>query len=93
MQQAEAVFNNDEKDLSKKLDETAAIMQEVLLLIQPRENASHLPGDLKSANAIVSGVLDLLEDTLTKGSNVTDIPHQVQHRMISVHTFVALICS
>ena len=71
------MFDNGKKNLSEKLDETATIMQEVLLLIQPRENASHLPGDLKSTNTIVSGVLALLEDTLTQGSNVTNIPHQV----------------
>ena len=70
------MFDNGKKDLSEKLNETATIMQEVLLLIQPRENASHLPGDLKSTNTIVSGVLTLLEDTLTQGSNTT-VPHQV----------------
>lgn len=75
--QAETVFNDDSKDLSARLNETAVIMANLLQLIQPREGLSHLPGDLNTTNAITSGVLALLEMTLDPDSNVTTIPTQV----------------
>lgn len=71
------MFDSDDRDLAERLNKTAAIMQDVLQLIQPRDGLSHLPGDLNSTNAIVSGVLRLLEDTLTPGSNITSVPPQV----------------
>ena len=52
-------------------------MRDLLQLIQPREGLSHLPGDLNTTNAITSGVLALLEDSLHPGNNVTAIPNQV----------------
>lgn len=71
------MFDNDEKNLASRLNETAQIMQEVLQLIQPKESSSHLPGDLNTTNVIISGVLALLEDRLSPESNVTNAPHQV----------------
>jgi hypothetical protein len=77
LNEAEEVFSNDDKDLIVRLNATAAIMQEVLQLIQPREGGSHLPGDLNTTNTITSGVLTLLESTLLPGSNITaNIPQQ-----------------
>jgi hypothetical protein len=73
---AEEVFSDDQRDLAERLNETAAIMQSLLQLIQPREGLSHLPGDLNSTNTITSGVLALLEGTLVPGSNVTSVPQQ-----------------
>ena len=71
------MFNDDSKDLSARLNETAVIMANLLQLIQPREGLSHLPGDLNTTNAITSGVLALLEMTLDPDSNVTTFPTQV----------------
>ena len=76
------MFNDDDKDLTVQLNETASIMQEVLQLIQPREGASHLPGDLNTTNTIMSGVLTLLENTLVPGSNITSIPQQVLYILL-----------
>ena len=75
------MFADDGRDLNERLNETAGIMQELLQLIQPREGFSHLPGDLNSTNAITSGVLSLLEDTLLPGNThhrVTSVPQQVE---------------
>ena len=74
------MFNDGSRDLNKRLNETAGIMSDLLQLIQPRDGLSHLPGDLNSTNAIASGVIALLEDSLQPGSNVTSVPNQVDYR-------------
>ena len=73
------MFDSNDRDLAERLNKTAAIMQDVLQLIQPRDGLSHLPGDLNSTNAIVSGVLQLLEDSLTPHNNITSVPRQVYY--------------
>ena len=71
------MFSNEDEDLDTRLQMTAAIMQELLTLIEPRGGLSHLPGDLKSTNAITSGVVEFLEKSLTPDQHVANIPNQV----------------
>lgn len=71
------MFNDGGRDLNDRLNETAGIMRDLLQLIQPRKGLSHLPGDLNTTNAITSGVLALLEDSLQTENSVTAIPNQV----------------
>lgn len=66
----------------EKLSETAELASQVLALTTPGRGASLLPVDLNSTNALIDGIVSLLDQTLDTTENVTDIPNQVCKELI-----------
>ena len=77
--QADSVFNEQlgGRPLRDRLADTAELANQVLELTAPGRGASLLPVDLNSTNALIDGIVSLLDATLDTTENVTDLPDQV----------------
>ena len=77
--QADSIFNEPmgERPLRDRLMDTAELTNQVLELTAPGRGASLLPVDLNSTNAVIDGIVDLLDATLDTTENVTDLSDQV----------------
>ena len=66
-----------DRPLRDRLAETAELANQIFELTVPGRGASLLPVDLNSTNAVIDGIVSLLDATLDTTENVTDIPNQV----------------
>ena len=77
--QADSIFNErpGDRPLRDRLADTAELASQVLELTAPGGGVSLLPVDLNSTNALIDGIVSLLDATLDTTENVTDLPDQV----------------
>ena len=73
------------------MTDTAELASQVLELTAPRHGASLLPVDLNSTNALIDGIVSLLDETLNTTENVTGIPSQVyKHFSLSLSLSISI---
>ena len=66
-----------DRPLRDRLTDTAELASQVLDLTALGRGASLLPVDLNSTNALIDGIVSLLDATLDTTENVTNLPRQV----------------
>lgn len=70
--------------MEDRLADTAELAGQVLEFTVPGQGASLLPVDLNSTNALIDGIVSLLDQTLDTTENITDIPNQVTVFVLNV---------
>ena len=84
--QAESAFAADGRDLQTRLRDSELVTSDIRGFTGPRTGASLLPADLNTTNLILSGIVGLLEESLSTTENITDeVSIRLKLPLVSIH--------